>query len=177
MKRARDFLLMVGLVLVEPACAGDEGSDCRTAADCRGELECAAPDAPQVCGIPGTAQCGDDLECGEGSVCHAIADPCSPDGVGSECRPPCSEGGCVEGFRCDPERAACVAIPCDDGWACASFEDCSPASPPETPVHARTHGCVAIACERDGDCSGADACVLGVCQSGPGTCVEPMLVP
>lgn len=169
--------MSLAVVAGSSGCTGDEGSECRATRECRDPLECAGPDEPQVCGIPARELCNSDADCLDGTPCHAIADPCSADGVGSECLPSCNEGGCGEGFSCDLERGACVAITCAQGWTCASFETCEPAVDPDTPVHAQAHGCVAIACGSDEACASGDACVNGVCQSGPGACVMAQAVP
>jgi hypothetical protein len=168
-------LLLLGVTFASTAC-GSEGSECHVSEDCSGALECAGPSEPQVCGIPANEQCTADADCGADDRCHAIADPCSPDGVGSECRPQCSEGGCGEGFRC-AASSACEAIPCDEDFACAGFEICDPSVAKTGPVHARAHGCVASICSDDSECPSDGACVNGVCQEGPGTCVEPQAVP
>lgn len=130
----------------------------------------------QVCGIPARELCSEDGDCDGSTRCHAIADPCSPDGVGSECRAPCSEGGCGEGFRCGA-NGACEVIPCDEGTICADHEQCDASVAASGPVHARASGCVAIPCSEDGECPAGGACVNGRCQSGPGSCVEPTQVP
>ena len=166
----------LGLSLASFSCAGAESSECRSSAECREGLECAGPSSPQVCGIPPNEQCSDDADCDASTRCHAVSDNCSPDGVGSECRPPCSEGSCGEGFRCGA-GGACEVVPCDEGFACEPLESCDPSVAQMGPVHARAHGCVAIACSEDGECPAEGACVNGVCQAGPGTCVEPQAVP
>ena len=161
-----------------PGCSvAFEGGECRSSEECAGSLECAAPDAPQVCGIPATEECATDEDCGGGEMrCHAYPDPCSPDGVGSRCQIACSEGSCGEGFRCN-DAGACEVVPCDEGYACPSYQTCDPSVPASGPVFDRAHGCVAIECADDGDCSADGACVHSVCQSGPGSCVEPELTP
>jgi len=172
-------LLVAGLILAGAACGG-EGSSCRSGDDCRGALECSGPNDPQVCGIPGTAECDADADCAADERCHAIDDPCSPDAVGSECRAPCSVGGCPEGFRCGGS-GACETIPCDEGFACASHLACDPAAAQSGPVHERAHGCVVVACSSDDACTdvadGVGVCVNGSCQESPGSCVDVMLVP
>lgn len=155
---------------------GGQGSECRDSADCRGDLECAGPSQPQVCGIGPNEQCIADADCGPDLRCHVIWDACSPDGVGSECRTPCSDGTCGEAFRCGA-TGACEVIPCDETDACPSYQMCDPTVATEGPVHARAAGCVAISCADDDACPPATACVNGVCQEGPGTCVEVMAVP
>ncbi|WP_106391109.1 hypothetical protein [Enhygromyxa salina] len=168
-------LAAAALVLLASACAS-EGSACRNSDQCGGSLECAGPNDPQVCGIPANEQCSSDADCDESSRCHAVDDPCSPDGVGSECRQPCTEGGCGEGFRC-AASGACEVVPCDEGYDCPSYQTCDPSVPEQGPVHARAHGCVAIDCSDDAQCPAGGACVNAVCHEGPGSCVEPQLVP
>lgn len=168
--------LVAGLVLAIVSCGGGDDSSCRSSDECRGTLECAAPNDPQVCGVPANERCSSDADCDPSGRCHAVVDPCSPDGIGSECRPPCSDGGCGEGFVCGA-GGACEAIACDEGWSCEPQQACDPVLAQSGPVHARAHGCVAIACSSDGECPGGGACVNGVCQDDVGSCVEPMLVP
>src|SRR5215468_243870 len=92
---------------------GGEGSTCRSTSDCDSGLGCAGPDDRQPCGIPPRQECASDAAC-QGTRCHAIADTCSPDGVGSECRTACTgDGECGAGFHCS--NGACAAIPCTPG--------------------------------------------------------------
>lgn len=159
------------------ACDANVGDACRAHADCDDELYCKGPSEPQVCGIPPREGCADDSECG-GERCHAIFDPCSPDGQGSECGPPCAGAlGCGNGFHC--EAGACVASPCTQAGAppCRPWEACDPGRiPAGAPVHARTNGCFAIACTNDDPC-GDFTCVNGTCQEVAGTCREVEIVP
>lgn len=157
--------------------SGDEGSECRASRDCNVGLGCAGPDDPHACGIAPREECGSDAACNAaGDRCHAIADSCSSDGIGSECGPACSgDGACGTGFRCS--AGACVAIACDAGFACAAREVCDPAQlPSSTPVYNRHHGCFSITCSFDGECPGR-YCVNGSCQDGLGTCAVPIAVP
>lgn len=158
-------------VLLAGSSCGGEGSACRSSDDCQGSLECAGPSEPQVCGIAPNQQCSTDADCFD-SFCHAVFDACSPDGIGSECRPACTETSCGEGLRCGA-GGGCEAIPCDEGFACASYQACDPSAA----AGGLAHGCVAIVCSDDDACPSDGACVNGVCQEGVGSCVEPMLVP
>ncbi len=154
-----------------------DGSPCRDSGDCRGDLECSGPSEPQVCGISAMQACSSDVDCGDSERCHAVYDPCSPDGLGSACRPPCAPGECGDELRCSDE-GACEPIPCDEGYACESYQACDPsAAGDDPPIWALAHGCVSISCSSDDACPSGGACVNGVCQSGPGTCVEVTLVP
>ncbi|MCA9686932.1 MAG: hypothetical protein KC457_32500 [Myxococcales bacterium] len=163
-------LLSCLLVASPTASCGSEGSACRSSADCNGSLECAGPNDPQACGIPPMMQCGSDADCFD-LLCHAVFDVCSPDGIGSECRSPCTEGSCSEGLRCGA-NGACEAVPCDEGHVCPSHQVCDPAA-----VGLLAHGCVTISCSNDDACPNDGACVNGFCQDEPGSCVEPMQIP
>lgn len=164
----------LGLALMS---CGSEGSRCSSHDDCAGSLYCSGPNDPNVCGIPGMEFCADDQGCDPSSRCFAQPDPCSPDGIGSECRLPCEEGGCYPGFRCNA-AGACEPTPCDEGFACEPYQVCDPElAHSDAPMYNRTQGCVAITCQGDGDCPGDTACVNGSCHSGPGTCREVQIVP
>jgi hypothetical protein len=167
---------IVVLVVVGCGCGGSVGDECRGAGDCDSDLFCADSDDPPVCGIGPREECSDDTQCA-GARCHAVADSCSADGIGSMCGPACvgdSECGGA-GFRCD--AGACVVVLCNAGFACVPQQVCDPARiAATTPVYDRHHGCFAVPCANDGECSGR-LCVNGTCQDAPGTCSEPMLVP
>jgi hypothetical protein len=157
--------------------SGGEGSECRAAGDCDLGLACAGPNDPQPCGVPPREACAGDANCtAAGDRCHVIADSCSPDGFGSECRPACSgDPQCGEGMRCS--SGVCVAILCNAGFTCAAREVCDPGRiSSATPVFDRHHGCFPIACTSDEICAGR-SCVNGSCQDRPGTCVVPVPVP
>ena len=170
------ILAVACLAIVVGGCGGDEGDDCSSNADCAADLECLGPNAPQVCGIPATELCASDDDCLPEQRCHAIPDPCSPDGVGSVCMAACTEGSCGEGFRCG-DQGSCEAVTCDEGFSCATFEVCDPPTDVSLPVYDKNHGCRRIDCNADADCPATNACVNGGCQSGAGQCVEPMAVP
>jgi len=167
------FLLLV----IAVGCGGGGGidSDCRETTDCSGDLYCAGPNDPPVCGIAPRQECAADVDC-PGARCHAIDDSCSRDGIGSQCGPGCvGDGECGGGFRCD--AGACVAILCDAGYTCAARERCAPSEIlPTDPIYDRHHGCFPTECLEDAGC-GARFCVNGTCQDGPGACAEQMLVP
>jgi hypothetical protein len=178
----RVLLLCLG-TLVAVGCGGGlggggggDGDECRSGADCDDALDCAGPNGGPVCGIAPNEQCGSNAECGDGSVCHAVFDPCSADFVGAECGTPCTgDPECGTGFVCDGGN--CIAQTCDAGFACEAREDCDPdriAS--AAPTYDQHHGCFAVACTADADC-GARFCVNGTCQDGAGVCVEPIAVP
>lgn len=179
MTSMRRGALLVLLGFLVAACGdgdgGGSGDACRTHGDCPLDEACAGVNDPQVCGIPPREGCTSDADCG-GERCHVIADPCSPDGFGSECRPACT-GACGDGFRCD--AGACVAIRCDEGAGvtCAGREVCDPARiTATTPAWDRGDACYAVACSDDSAC-GDRYCVNGTCQDEPGTCMTPVLVP
>lgn len=167
--------LRVLLVTMLAACGGGSGGDaseCRASSECADGLECAGPNDPQVCGIAPREGCASDTDCGPGARCHALSDTCSADNVGSECRAPCTgDPECGEGFRCD--AGACVATLCDAGYTCAGREECAPSRlGAGLAVHARHHGCFAVACSSDLDC-GTRFCVNGSCQDDVGSCTPP----
>jgi len=157
---------------------GDVGDSCRSKDDCDSELYCFGPNRPNVCGIPPNEQCSTDTNCPMGTLCNAVWDGCSSDGIGSECRPPCSADNCGTGFRCNA-AGACESIPCDEGFVCPGWQVCDPQVAHDTtlPTHARTSGCVNIVCTADSACPTGKFCVEGYCQDGLGTCGELMAVP
>jgi hypothetical protein len=153
--------------------AADEG--CRDSTECTGSTFCVGPNDVN-CGIPPREECQIDQDCAApGDVCHAIADSCSGDGVGSFCGPPCTQPDeCGAGFTCDAQ-GACRPIACDAAeFECRPSEICDPSSvDPGAPVPEITHGCVNIQCADDAPCPGATVCVNGYCQDGPGVCSLP----
>ena len=169
---------MLLLVLSITACgnSGGSGSECHESADCAMGLECSGPDDGPVCGIGPREGCVNDANCTGGQRCGAIADTCSQDGVGSECKNACTVAAdCGEGFRCD--AGACAAVLCDAGYTCPSHQRCNPGViTGTTPMYDRHHGCVDVPCTSDVAC-GTDVCVNGICQTGLGACVMPMAVP
>lgn len=173
------LLALLGAGLLVAGCSEASGGSCRNDDDCASDLVCLDPDPSPACGIPPREGCASSSDCASGLVCHAIQDTCSPDGVGSECRPPCAgDAACGEGFRCSGSDGACIAVQCTEGTACRAFQRCDIAAiPAGAPVHARHHGCASIPCDDDGACPSGMACVNGVCQSGPGTCGELVAVP
>ncbi|MBI5501988.1 MAG: hypothetical protein HY907_17220 [Deltaproteobacteria bacterium] len=170
--------LLLAVSLAIPGCPGDEGDACRADTECGSGLFCAGPDDPPVCGIPPREECAVDADCAPGGeVCHAIGDGCSPDGLGSECGPPCTATSCAPGLRCG-SGGACEPVPCDEGFACPSHLRCDPvAAHAGGAMSARTQGCAVIPCTGDTACPAGGACVDGGCQSGPGTCREEFAVP
>jgi hypothetical protein len=153
-----------------------EGRECRATAECADGLECAGPNDPQVCGIAPQEDCFDDSTCSGGDRCHAVVDECSPDGIGSACRPACTGTACDSGFTCID--GACLAISCADGFACEPQEICDASRiTPETPTFDRHHGCFALTCTTDDQCPADLFCVKGTCHDGPGTCTKPIVVP
>lgn len=163
-------------LLLCAACSGGPGSSCRSSGECTSGLACAGPDDPHACGIPPRQGCAATSDC-QGEVCSAIYDPCSPTGVGSECRPRCSGGSCAPGFRCNA-GGACEPLPCDEGYRCPAYQRCDPAAAhAKGPVYRVTQGCVNIACTADAECPATRVCVNGFCQDGPGTCRENIAVP
>jgi hypothetical protein len=166
---------MVALTLLT-GCPPGVGSPCSNDGQCRPDLYCRGPNDPPVCGIGPRQQCVSDADCGD-SVCHAVADACSADGIGSECGPACT-GVCADGFRCNAV-GACEAIPCDVDFSCQAHQRCDAASiSASAPVYDRTHGCVDIACDgHHDDCPTGTVCVNDVCQQGDGVCAEVELVP
>lgn len=168
------FAALCALLGTLGAC--EEGASCRDHGACAEGLYCRGPNAPSVCGVPPREDCARTSDCGMGLVCHAIADGCSADGVGSTCGPSCTGPTCGPGFRCGAS-GACEAVPCDQGTACAAFEACDTAALVGAPVHATTSGCRSIPCEGDEDCPSPNVCVNAVCQSGEGICTEDIAVP
>ena len=165
--------LVTASTLLAAACGGS-GASCRNNSDCASGLFCAGPNGPPSCGIPPQQGCMDTSNCPMGEVCHAVFDACSASGLGSQCGPPC--GACGTGLRCNAQ-GACEAIPCDQGFACASFQFCDPVAAHATgPVYQITHGC-GSACTEDAACPAGAVCVNGSCQSGPGQCEHSVAVP
>jgi hypothetical protein len=167
-------------VLIFIGCGdGSAGSECHSTRDCdvHSGLACVGQTDHGGCGIPPRQDCSGDVDCnGVAQRCHAILDSCSPDGIGSECRPACAQDGeCGSDLRCD--AGACVAISCAAGFACAGREVCEPARiPASAPVYDRHHGCFLVTCAADSEC-GSRFCVNGSCQDLLGTCMEPQQVP
>ncbi len=112
-----------------------------------------------------------------GSLCHSTLDTCSPDGIGSECRPACTAPSYNPGFRCNAQKA-CEPIPCDEGCTCPSYQRCDAvAAHAMGPVHAKTNGCVDIVCSTEKDCPAGKTCVNSACADGPGMCQRDLPVP
>ncbi len=161
------------LALFTFACGGMPGSTCRTVSECRQGLSCRGPEDFGGCGVGPRRGCGSDDGCGTGRVCSAIGDSCSPSGFGSECTARCVT--CEAGFTCTA-AGHCEPTPCDQGFACSATQRCA-AVPAVGAIYNLTHGCVSVTCVADHDCAATQACVNGRCQTGPGRCVEPMLLP
>jgi hypothetical protein len=156
---------------------GGEGDSCRKDDDCNSDLYCFGPNRPNVCGIPPRELCSSDMDCAMGTVCHAIGDSCSPDGIGSECNAPCTADSCGPSFRCNA-MGACEPIPCDEGTMCSDRQKCDlEVAHASGAMHARSTGCVNITCSDDMACPMGKFCVTGYCQDGLGTCGELMAVP
>ena len=170
--------MLLGVLLL--SCGGGDGDDCRRQTDCDDGLGCAGPNDPRACGIGPQEGCARDTDCAPPTVCHAIGDICSADRVGSECGPPCSDTTCAAGTVCGA-GGACEVIACGDDAPCAPNQDCIAPQGDDVPVHARTGGCVDHACAGDADCAGVGreptVCVNGICQRGPGECVDIVVVP
>jgi len=154
------------------------GGGCRSNVECTvaGE-ECLNRDQPQVCGVPPQELCDLMVDC-SGGECHAIADSCSWDGVGSQCGEACTaDEECGQDFRCGA-GGACEAVLCNEGFVCPAWQVCDPSAIAGGAfVHERHHGCVIVTCTDDGGCAGGLVCVNGYCQTGLGTCGERMAVP
>jgi MYXO-CTERM domain-containing protein len=136
---------------------------------CPSDMPCDIPDQVGPCAVGRTQCVGGDVVCqpittATDERCDGVDNDCNgePDdgdnlcGAGQTCRrgtcvPVCFEGGCDEGFSCDPDVGACV----------------------ET-------ACVGVECEVGQRCEGGeciDACEGIVCPHGDvcisGTCVDP----
>jgi hypothetical protein len=156
------------LLLTLGACSR-EGAPCQNALDCGSGMDCVGPDDQGPCGVAPHMECALNTDCSNGATCHSISDSCSTGGIGTECLPPC--GTCESGFQCN-SSGACEAIPCNAGFTCAATQRCDPNA-----VTLRSHGCVTLGCTHDSDCGAKLSCVHLVCESGPGACKTPMLVP
>lgn len=160
--------------------ADGDGAECRSNDECTDPAdECIGPDAPDVCGVPPVEECDSDMDCPMDTVCHALEDPCSLDGVGSECRAPCtSNQDCTADTECNMDDGTCDPIGCDNGFTCQEHEICDVESiDSEAPIHDQDHGCEIVSCDSDMDCPMDQFCVNGYCQTAVGVCGEPMLVP
>ena len=182
--RCLSTLALIAFLAV--ACSGDsdppgnttgkKGDLCAKKAECTGALECIGPSEPMRCGVPPREGCATSADC-TGGPCHAIADTCSEDGVGSACGSACTATSCGPGFLCGAD-GACRAKRCDEGATCRAYEKCDVAAiPASAPVHARHTGCQRIACADDTGCPSGTACVNGVCHAGKGTCGDVVVVP
>ncbi|MEM9188211.1 MAG: hypothetical protein AAGF12_03505 [Myxococcota bacterium] len=156
--------------------------ECRESSVCPmpgpgGELmRCGGPNDFRGCGIPPREECQTDADCGRGTRCHAVEDPCSRDGVGSVCRPPCTgaAGECGPGFECS--AGACIATPCPT-FGCAAHQQCDPSSVAgAVRVMDQHHGCVDQNCTTDAEC-GRLFCVNRICQTAVGVCILDRPVP
>ncbi|MBN8615851.1 MAG: hypothetical protein J0L92_34980 [Deltaproteobacteria bacterium] len=150
---------------------------CRNDGDCSSSTaeRCIAPDEPATCGIcmDPPSDCVLDSDCpdlgGVQYVCEEaeVSCPCSGDGVGTYCLPPCATTGCEDGFTCQAS-GHCLADPCgDDGYTCPLGTTCSPSGSGDP------HGCVRTACSSDVDCPCGTACVEGHCHDSLGACETP----
>ncbi len=161
--------LALSLVLVAAGCAADGG--CRSQSECGSAQACVPPGVPYACGIPCMQEraCESAADCEDGQVCAEYVGSCCFAGeLSSRCLPPCTDGSCAAGERCDGASGLCVTIACDNGYACAEHTSCAPGA-----AGADAHGCVRDACSGDGECDGG-ACVDGLCYEGPGTCEGPV---
>ena len=167
---------LCGFAVLSGCGSGGGAGGCRSNTQCAAGYYCAGPNDPARCGIPPREECSDSASC-PGGLCHAIADGCSPDGVGSQCGPECTAVSCGPGFRCNAQKS-CEPIPCDEGFTCPSYQRCDLAAAHSTgPVHARTSGCVPIVCSMAADCPTGKACVNAACADGPGMCRRDIPVP
>jgi hypothetical protein len=92
-------------------------------------------------------------------------------------RPALPRSSVQTGLRCNA-AGACEPVPCNEGFACPTYEACVPsATNARGPVYAETQGCVVVSCASDAACPAGAVCVDGACQSGPGTCEAPVAVP
>jgi hypothetical protein len=165
------------LLACDLAGGGPPFGGCASDDDCAAELVCVGPNPGVACGVPPQQECSSDADCGGALRCHATADTCSPDGVGSTCGMPCEAASCGDGFTC--ASGACVAMSCADepAW-CGAWQVCDPGRiAAGTPVHDRHHGCFETPCVGDEACADGLSCVTGYCQEGPGTCQELVAVP
>lgn len=171
-------LLVVSLLGVwVTSCTGGDGDSCITNDDCKSGYYCRGPNQANACGIPPREQCASDTDCPMGTVCHAIVDSCSEDGVGSECLPACMGNSCGPGFRCNA-GGACEPVPCDEGFTCPTHQKCDSAvAHAAGPMASRTNGCVNITCSDDNACPSGKVCVTGFCQDAEGSCREDIAVP
>lgn len=183
MRRLAYASILLGLVWI-PACSddpkpstGEAGDACRLGAECQPDLACIGVNESVGCGIPPRELCALDTDCPMGTVCHAIVDSCSSDGLGSLCAPPCPMTSCESGLRCGP-NGACEPIPCNDGFTCPARQQCDPSlAYPPLPVASRASGCIDIPCVSDNDCPAGKPCVNQTCQDGLGQCREPPPIP
>ena len=156
------------LLLLLSGCLVD-GLPCHTQGDCLPEHACVGPTVRNVnCGIGPRHECLGDSACPSGEVCHAIDDPCSGGGIGTQCGPPCSATSCGGNFRCNA-GGACEPLPCSEGFACGPLQHCASAASARGTVSV-SHGCNYTLCTGDSQCAPGQACVNRVCQSGSGTC-------
>ncbi len=173
-------LLIAGVAGVAGCGAAQLGEPCAVTEGCAKELVCIGPDAEQVCGVPGLAECSDGSDCAGQEMCHAVRDPCSSGQTGFVCDVGCPITPCEDDFACS--QGACIPRPCDglpgDRFTCPDALVCDPvaaASRGAGPFW--THGCVEAACVEDEDCADGQACVNGICQTGSGTCRNDEPVP
>lgn len=156
-------------VLALAGCAAEGG--CRSQSECGSAESCVPPGVPRACGIPCMQErrCESAADCDAGQVCEEYVGGCCFAGeLSSRCAPPCTEGSCEAGRRCESASGLCLVIACDDGFACGPHTSCAAGA-----AGADVHGCVRDACTADGDCEGG-ACVDGLCYEGPGTCEPPV---
>jgi hypothetical protein len=153
----------------------EPGGACRSADDCASGLSCLGPEE-SACGVRPQEECEYARDCvgefGTNLRCHAVPDPCSPDGIGSVCAEACEAASCEVGFDC--VGGSCVPQRCNDGFQCSPSEECDASSIDASgPAHAVTHGCTPIACTSDEPCPEGAVCVNGRCQTGVGVCSLP----
>lgn len=166
-----------GACVIDDACApplrclagtcgalAEVGGMCSDTSVCGPGLLCTA----DSCATRAAGSCSVDLPCGNLELC-ATPRRCAPRGqLGASCD---EDAACVDGLRCDPDSAVCVANPglgeaCVNGVLCAAELACDGDNGVCAPLPGAGQAC-AFASDGPHVCAAPLGCVAGLCGPLP----------